>query len=294
MTTTHPRRRAGTALAGVMIVLLALSACGRANPHPPIKDITSYVALGDSYTAVSGEGPFTDDACKRSVSDYPSLIAKRLSISHFVDASCGGATSANLKQTQTIAAGGSNPPQLDSVTKDTKLVTLGIGLNDNGISYYLLYACIPVNGKTSTTCTQYLNLPASTVDKAVASIGRQVRTNILAIRHKAPHARIVLVGYPRLVSETDACPSQVPVPAEALARIRQTLIDLNSTLHNTAKSTNVDYIDMYTASAGHDVCSTAPWVNGQLNLNGLAFQFHPYAAYHVAVADKIVALLRAK
>ncbi|HET6154328.1 MAG TPA: SGNH/GDSL hydrolase family protein [Marmoricola sp.] len=294
MTTTHSPRRAGIALVGTMIVLLALGACGRANPHPPIKDITTYVALGDSYTAVSGEGPFTNDPCKRSVDNYPSLIAKQLSIAHFVDASCGGATSADLKQTQKIAAGGSNPPQLDSVNKDTKLVTLGIGLNDNGISYYLLYACIPVDGKTSTTCTQYLNLPASTIDRAVSSIGRQVRTNILAIRHKAPHARIVLVGYPRLVSETEDCPSQVPVPAEALARIRQTIIGVNDALAHDAKTTNVDYVDMYSASKGHDVCSADPWVNGQRNLNGVAFQFHPYAAYHVAVATMIVALLKAK
>ncbi|HEX4189912.1 MAG TPA: SGNH/GDSL hydrolase family protein [Marmoricola sp.] len=295
MTTSRSRRRAGIAL-GTFVVLLALGACGRATPTTHIgNSATTYVALGDSYTAVSGDGPFTNAACYRSEDDYPSLVAQKLSIGDFEDASCGGATSADLADTQVMASGGSNPPQLDSVTKDTKLVTLGMGLNNSKLlSFYPLYSCLPLSGKTQAACTHYLNLPEATIDQAIASVGTQVRANIAAIRTAAPNARIVLVGYPRLVSATDDCPSQVPVPAAALARARHILIAVNTTLAETARSAGVDYIDTYKSSAGHDVCSADPWVNGQRDIPGKALKFHPFAAYHVAVADQIVALLAKK
>ncbi|HET6154329.1 MAG TPA: SGNH/GDSL hydrolase family protein [Marmoricola sp.] len=294
MTTNRSRRRTGIALAGVLVVLLALSACGRAKPQGPITVTTTYVALGDSYTAVSGTGPYTNGACYRSEDDYPSLVAEKLGLGGtFVDASCGGATSADLQATQVIQSGGSNPPQLDSVTKDTKLVTLGMGLNNSKLlSFYPLYSCLPLNGKTQPACTSFLKMPESAIDNAIATVGQQVRANIAAIREAAPNARIVLVGYPRLVSATGACPSQVPVPAKALAWSRHILIAVNTTLSATAKSAGVDYIDTYKASAGHDVCSADPWVNGQREIPGKALEFHPFAAYHVAVADQIVALLK--
>ncbi|MCW2784380.1 MAG: Lipase 2 precursor [Marmoricola sp.] len=285
-------RRALTVLAALALVVL--SACG-APQAPPIKPVVGYVALGDSFTAVAGTGPFTDSGCLRSDADYPALVAAKLGYKNYDNVSCGGATSSDLTSTQFPSNGhGANPPQLEALTKDTKLVTLGMGLNNLGLSYYLLYACLPVNGKTPVTCKKYLHQPDTAVTAAIAKMGAMVRTNLKAIRQAAPKARVVLVGYPRLLPDGTDCASQVPLPPAALDRIRTTLVDVNTTLRDVAKRSGADYIDMYAASEGHDVCSADPWVDGQTNLPGQALAFHPYKAYHVAVADKIAALVGKK
>ena len=92
-----------------------------------------YVALGDSYTAVGdllkpADGPL---GCFRSTVDFPHDLAASLHIADLVDASCGGAVTADMTGPQSVL-GGTNPAQFDSLTSDTDLVTVGIGGNDIG------------------------------------------------------------------------------------------------------------------------------------------------------------------
>ena len=275
--------------------LLVLAGCGgtQGNPHPAKLD--AYVAMGDSFTSLAGIGPFDDDGCKRATKDYPHLVAKDLGITDFADVSCGGASSDSLTQPQRLPQNaGTRDPQLDAVDKHTKLVTIGIGMNNGApqLSYALLYLCNRINGIINAACSAYLKLPDSDVTAAITTMAKQVGENLQQIRKRAPNARIVLVGYPRVLGDDADCPTQLPMPAAAAGRLRSAMKLVNEDLAATAKKAKVDYIDMYAASKGHDVCSSDPWVNGLYNLPGKAFQFHPYEAYHRAVADKIVALLK--
>jgi hypothetical protein len=279
----------------VVLALLLAAACGRDAPkkHAMIApDVASYAALGDSYTAVSGAGPFTDDSCFRSADNYPNLLRKKLTVGHFSDVSCGGATSTNLTHSQYPSTGGVNPPQLGAVTTGTTLVTLGIGLNDNGLSSSLLQACLEFSQKPRATCRTYLAQPDAAFAALVRTMGTAVTGNLKAIRAAAPQARIVLVGYPRLVAEGSACPAQLSLSDAALSRLRWLGREVNTTLKRVAAGAGADFIDMYDASAGHEVCSKDPWVNGQGTVTGLALPFHPYEAYHAAVADRLAALLQ--
>ena len=100
-----PARSRILSAALLAVALLALAACGaKGNPHP--KKLDAYVAMGDSYTALAGAGPFKDAACKRTTANYPSLVARDLGIKRLSDVSCGGATSAALIQNQNTQ----NPP----------------------------------------------------------------------------------------------------------------------------------------------------------------------------------------
>jgi len=288
-----PRARAGAGLL-LVLALLGLAACGTAgNPHP--KNLDTYVAMGDSYTALAGTGPYSDTGCRRTTTDYPELVAKALDVANFTNASCGGATSADLTQDQTLKnPPGSRPPQMAELSKETKLVTLGIGLNNGAspMSYLLLYVCLPVNGITLPQCSQYLKVPQSSVVAAIRTIAGEVKDNLKTIRKAAPNARIVLVGYPRVLADDRDCPTALPLPEAAATRLREAMKLVNQYLAATAKKAKVDYIDMYRASQGHELCSNEPWVAGEANVPGKALQFHPYDAYHQAVADKIVALLK--
>lgn len=286
------RRTQRWATAVLGIVLLGVSACGGSEDPPATPPSTSpfspYVALGDSYTAVSGTDTEIGNACLRSEAAYPNLLAAELGITDFTSVACGGATSANLTTSQYPNGKGRNDPQLEALSSDTKLVTIGIGLNDEAYSLLILASCYPVNGKQQSGCAPYLARPDSELDDLVAQIGANVTADLEAIKKAAPNARVVLVGYPRVLAEKN-CKSQVPLPGKALERVRASGPAVNAVLKEAARKTGVDFLDMYAASAGHDVCSRDPWVNGQ-NYVG-AYPFHPFPAYHEAVAEKLAALL---
>ena len=48
--------------------------------------------------------------------------------------------------------------------------------------------------------------------------------------------------------------------------------------------------DIWTASAGHDICASDPWINGIKESSG-AIPFHPFAAEQKAVAAEIEKVL---
>src|SRR5206468_2940895 len=78
----------------------------------------------------------TPAGCARSNHNYPSLMAGWLRFAKFTDVSCGGAQTKDMTSPQKVQ-GGVNPPQLDALTKDTRVVTLMIGGNDIGFGEIL-------------------------------------------------------------------------------------------------------------------------------------------------------------
>src|SRR3954469_668109 len=132
-------RRTVTALATALLAVLlalvtALPAQAQGSPPTasshPIKT-SPYVALGDSYSSAAGVTPFvpgSPPACSRSLLNYPHDIAAATGAESFTDVTCSGARTSDFFTSQTAG----QPPQLDAVTKSTKLVTMTIGGNDGG------------------------------------------------------------------------------------------------------------------------------------------------------------------
>lgn len=284
-------------MAVLAVTLLGLAGCSSdpddqptSTPTPP-SPFSPYVALGDSYTAVSGTDAQFGDACLRSENAYPNLLAAKLGIADVRNVACGGARSENLRGTQYPSGKDRQDPQLDALSDQTKLVTVGIGLNDEDYLVRTLAPCYLLGGREQKACAPFLASPQFELDELVATIGDNVARDLEDIKEAAPNARIVFVGYPRLLPDGKACPSQVPLAARAVDRVRASGADVSRELKSVAKKADVDYLDMYAASEGHDVCSKQPWVNGQRTRVGEAFYFHPFPAYHEAVAEKLAALL---
>jgi lysophospholipase L1-like esterase len=154
---------------------------------------SKYVAIGSSYAA--GQSIATQiGVCGRSTNNYPHLVAKALHLK-LTDATCGAAVTANAINIPQ----GDQPPQIDAVTKGTRLVTITMGGNDVQYSPTAL-AC----GANSVTCLTAT--PPAQLDSEFAALPGALIALIDLVRSKAPRTKIVLVPYVRIVPPT-TCPA---------------------------------------------------------------------------------------
>ena len=263
-------------------------------PAPPAFE--RYVALGDSYTAAPLiAGTSSNDGCFRSGSNYPSLLAAELDGATLVDNSCSGATTANMTVRQPNAFGGKPwPAQFRGLTRDTDLVTLGIGGNDFDVFGNLTGLCprLRPSDPTGNPCQQtYSSTGTDTLLRDAGRIEARVAGVIRGIRKRAPEARIVVVDYPRVVPTTGTCPKRLPLADGDYRWAAGISARLSASVRGAAKQTGAEFVDLYAASDGHDVCSDDPWVNGRKTEPGIALAYHPLAVEQRAVADLVLDLL---
>jgi lysophospholipase L1-like esterase len=249
-------------------------------------DARRYVALGDSYAAGIGIPNDTGPAnCDRSDRNYPHLVAQAEGLTNFADASCGGATTAHMTTAQ-----GANPPQFDSLTADTTVVTLQIGGNDIGFADIVgTCATASLTSPFGSPCKdRYTAGGTDALDRRIRDTAPKVAAVIRAVHQRAPSARVLVLGYPSVLPDSGwGCWPAVPVAYGDVPYLRATTRALNSMIAQQAAGNGTTYVDLYGPSVGHDACQwSGRWVEG-LNLQT---PFHPNAAGHVAMAP----LVRAK
>jgi lysophospholipase L1-like esterase len=253
-------------------------------------DYPAYVALGDSYTSAPFV-PETDrgDGCLRSSGNYPSLVAEELG-SELVDVSCAGAQTVSLVGAQQTFDGETRPAQFDALDDDTDLVTVGIGGNDLGLFSKLTAGCVAAADEETggTPCT---DAATGTATADLDRISERVTSALIGVQDRAPRARVVLVGYPQLIPAEGSCPALLPLAEGDLPFARTVNRGLADALENAAEAADVEYVDTFALSRGHDICADDPWVNGQVNDPERALAFHPFAAGQEAVADELLRLL---
>ena len=231
----HPRwfRRAALGAALAMGLASLTAGCGgshRAKPPAvsrPAIAAHGLAALGDSYSAGEGAGPYLDgtdvagDECLRSNQAYGPLLDtdKRLGTLTFV--ACSGASTIDL-----LRANHEYPlehGQIGAIPAPTKTVTLTIGGNDAGFSSVLI-SCIsghigPItvfphflepqaachsNASLRQTISARLAALAAPSNSSKTTIGAAgtpivaISTLLADIHARAPQAHIYLLGYPAL------------------------------------------------------------------------------------------------
>ena len=262
-----------------------------ADASPPAYD--KYVALGDSYTAAPLV-PNTDVAngCFRSDNNYPALVADRLDIDNLVDVSCSGARTRDLTHRQPTVRNASVPPQFSALSRDTDLVTLGIGGNDFDLFHTLVATCsiAPRAGGSGSPCARRLRARGVNLIGETQKISTRVENAVREIRRRAPEATVVLVGYLRLAPSTGECRA-LPFAQGDYAFGAQVSQALNDSIERAARRTDAKFVDMYAVSKGHDVCADDPWVNGQQTVEGEALAYHPFAEGMDAIAEELVKAL---
>ncbi|MEV1066214.1 SGNH/GDSL hydrolase family protein [Streptomyces sp. NPDC050263] len=246
-----------------------------------------YVALGDSYTS----GPFipkqVDANCARSDHNYPSIVAGRIRVSQFKDVSCGGATTEQMWKPQ-----GTNGPQLDAVGRNSDIVTVQIGGNDIGFGA-IIGTCVQLapTDPTGNPCQRHYG--ASGVDELSVTIAKtapKIARVLEAVHDRAPHARVLLVGYPDLLPDDgSSCAPSVPFATRDFPYLRDTGKRLNLMLRLVARWNHAEYVDTYGPTIGHDMCKSPAvrWIE-PLQPASPAAPAHPNAKGEEAMAGAVL------
>lgn len=271
----------------VPFLALVLSGCGGSNAATEDRAL-DYVALGDSFTA-TGLPEMETDGCGRSSQNYPRLVAEQRDDVRVVDVSCGGASTAEMTGPQE-AGGTLHPPQLDVVDEDTDLVTLGIGGNDFDIYWTFMYRCVEAAAEDpdGAPCREQ---NGRRLEPRFARITANIVEVVQEIRDRAPEARVLLVGYPRLLPDNGSCPDRLPLATDDVDYVREMTARLVKSVSDAADEADVEYLDLWTPSEGHDICSDEPWVNDVTDGPEGAFNLHPFPAHQAAVAGLILDIL---
>ena len=241
-------------------VLLALAAPLLAAP-PASTAAPSYVALGDSYSSGTGTRSYIADgtSCQRSTYAYPSLVAAARGYSLNFRA-CSGADVADVTNTQ-----------LGALSASTSYVTISVGGNDAGFADVLTECATPW---WAGDCD-------GAIDQAQAFINNtlpgRLSTLYASIRAKAPSAKVVVVGYPRIFMGEDCNAGTWFSPSEQ-TRLNQTADLLNSRTATQAAARGFGFANPTSRFVGHAVCDDVEWINGLSN--PVSESYHPNKPGH--------------
>ncbi|MGW3807491.1 SGNH/GDSL hydrolase family protein [Micromonospora sp. NPDC005113] len=212
----------------------------------------NYVALGDSYSSGVGAGPYDSSSCLRSQKSYAPLWAAAHGVTSFSFPACGGAVTADVLNSQ-----------VNAFSSATTLVTITIGGNDAGFVNVITSCRF---GSTSS-CTNAVNTAKSF---ATSTLPGRLDATYTAIRNRAPNARLIVLGYPRLF-ETGSC------GWFAMSTYKRTILNeaadvLASVISGRANAAGATFADTRPYFAGHGVCAGDPWIN---DISGIIEAYHP-------------------
>jgi hypothetical protein len=275
---SRPRWRALLLPTLLALVLLA-AGCTGSGPQPAASDEPiHYVAMGDSFTSGPGLGQVSAGGavCGRSPENYPAHLARWLAVDSVVDVSCAGASTDAVVNPQVTVSGAVVSPQVDALSAETTLVTMGFGANDL-LVYAGIIGCRTAGApcfidETTADATRVRPLVAAAVDE---------------VQEAAPDARVHVIGYPQILPADAGC-LDVTAPPELLHRLADATIALNTAVRKGAEDAGAAYVDLWTPSQGHHVCAgEEAWISGDAVAGGAGAPYHWNAAGMRAAAGVV-------
>jgi lysophospholipase L1-like esterase len=225
------------------------------------------VGMGDSFTAGEGAPPFDprtnteENSCHRSLFSYPNVAATLTRRANVRNVACSGAETTDLFTTFKT-----EPAQVSKLKGATDIV-LTIGGND-----------IDALGAVTDPPTPE-EYAAQLQELAPKLINTYTR-----IQAAAPNAELHVMGYPLLFAAG-------PQPGCFLDEAQRAFLitaqnALNQTIQAAAGAAGANYVDDSAAFAGHELCTTRPWVNAP-NAEHPEYSLHPNHAGYVALGVRV-------
>jgi lysophospholipase L1-like esterase len=225
---------------------------------PAVAD--KYVALGDSYSSGTGTRTYFDSACQRSVYSYPYLLSQQRPNTQLTFAACSGAKTGDVLANQ-----------VQSLTTDTKIVTITVGGNDAGFSSVITECAKPAWASNCagavTTAQNYIR---NTLPGQLNSVYGQIKS-------RAAAAKVLVLDYPRLFNGED-CNAATWFSPDDENRLNATADLLRDVTSGRAGAYGFSFKDVIPAFIGHAVCGSPEWLNGLSNPTGESY--HPNRTGH--------------
>jgi lysophospholipase L1-like esterase len=238
------------AAAGAAIALAAgaTAAPATAAPANPPAPAPVYIALGDSYAAGTGGGAYIvppaglPAECLQTAAAYPVLRNATLNLG------CAGATTVDVAAVADRYA---------TALESARVVTVTVGGNDVD-AVQAAVACTVSPGSAACNAALY-----NSVAVKLRELPGKIKAMLDTVKKKAPQARIVLTGYPRLFTVSPAFTAE----QNQAARMMNASADLlNATIGYSALVNRVKYVGVTGQFAGHGIGSADPWIVAPCNL----------------------------
>ena len=249
------KSRTKTAVAAAIAML-----CVAAGAAPAFA--VRYVALGDSYSSGTGTREYYDTTCERSIYAYPYLVHNAHTAWTFVNATCGGAKTGDILNTQSA-----------SLTSGTNWVTYTIGGNDAGFSSVITECAQPW---WSSDCDGAINTAQSYITNTLPGRLDLVNNKIKSL---SPTAKVIVLSYPHLFNGED-CNAGTWFSPEEETRLNTTADMLRDKLKAAATRAGANFIfkDAIPPFVGHAICDATEWINGLSNPT--SGSYHPNRTGH--------------
>ncbi|MFJ8041914.1 SGNH/GDSL hydrolase family protein [Kitasatospora sp. NPDC096147] len=250
----RPVRAVSVAVSAMLLTLTTLVAAPAAHAAG-----ARYVALGDSYSSGVGAGSYTSESggCKRSTNAYPYLWKNANAPASFSFLACSGARTGDVLANQ-----------LGTLNSSTTLVSITIGGNDAGFAS-TMQTCV-LNSESS--CLTAVNNAKAYATGTLPGKLDQVYSQI---RSKAPNAKVVVIGYPRLYKVGGDC--VFGIGDTKRAAINGAADTLDDVISKRAANAGFTYRDVRGLFTTHEICGTGTtWLNS--TVLPVDESYHPKAA----------------
>ena len=250
-----------------------------------------YVSLGDSYAA----GPLIPlqvppFGCLKSNNNYANLTARNLGLA-LTDPSCSGAETEDMTSPQNVRdPDGPNPPQFNSLSKKTGIVTVQIGGNDIGFSS-IASDCTSTANEGTPCQNRYVHDGRDEITERIQATAPKVAAVLQGIHAKA---RVLVVDYAAILPDQGpGCWPQIPITDGDVPYVRAKEKELNAMMAQQAAANGAELVDWYTASIGHDACQppVIRWVQPAVPVNAAA-PLHPNLGGMIGASELLTAALR--
>lgn len=256
---------------------------------------SEYVALGDSYSAGYGLGDRTGlptNACVQSARDYPHRLAAQFGLD-LTDVTCAGATSDDVTTGHQFKG---VPPQIESLSDRTRLVTLTIGGNDADL-FGTAASCLAISangpvfsGRDAPSCES--TLVQDGVDQLAVKIQSRVALGIAdtlgAVQRAAPNAVVVFLGYPAIFPDAEDTPAKgcfrsaldlgtlagsfpsdtYPFTDTDVEYLHGVQDELNEVSRSAAAAAGVRFVDVFASTQDHSPCAASERYVAGVTLTG--------------------------
>lgn len=269
------------------------------------------VFLGDASVGSYGIAPVDGGAllCVRAAENLPDVIEDQLAdqailLDITADVSCAGARLNHVWEGQDLGGGLTAAPQKRALTKDTRLVVVGLGAETVGIGRVLKQCSVRLRGTEGALlpdapvdanspageCAAYFTKGAGAawLEARFEETGKDLDKLFSEIDSESPSADVVLMGYPRLVpKDRKRCRTELPggagrplgdVPEAAWPVLDDKVqVRLNTLTAAKAKRHGARFVDLYATTGAATACDgTDRAVGGLLEPSGVTLHHQTF------------------